>query len=55
MDAAGNVATAEWTVTLERSWFVGGSSWLILLVILVVVGVVAVWYWKLRNQDMDEH
>ena len=55
VDAAGNVATTEWTVTQERSWFVGGPSWLILLVILVVVGAVGVWYWRLRNQDMDEH
>jgi hypothetical protein len=54
VDAAGNVATAEWTVTQERSFLVGGASWLILLAILVVVGVVTAWYWRRRNLDMGE-
>jgi hypothetical protein len=51
VDAAGNVASAEGTVTLERSMLVGGTSWFILLALLVAVGVVALWYWRRRGED----
>ncbi|MCK5252954.1 MAG: hypothetical protein KAQ96_08385, partial [Thermoplasmata archaeon] len=42
-DKAGNVGTAEWTITSDRGLSVGGASWLILLVIVVVVAIVVLW------------
>jgi hypothetical protein len=51
-DAAGNVGTGERTITHEGGLSVGGTSWLLLLALLVVVAVVALWYWRNRT---DEH
>ena len=48
-DAAGNVGTAEWTISSEGGLSVGGTSWLILLVIVVVVAIVVLWYWRNRT------
>jgi hypothetical protein len=50
-DKAGNVGTAEWTITSDRGFSVGGASWLILVVIVVVVALVGVWYWRSRQPD----
>ena len=49
-DAAGNVGIAEWAITSERGMFVGGGSWLILVVILIVASLVGAWYWRSRQE-----
>jgi hypothetical protein len=53
-DNAGNVGTAEWTISSERGLSVGGASWFILLVIVVVVAVVVLWYWRKRTDGLEQ-
>jgi hypothetical protein len=54
-DAAGNVGSSESTITSEQDLSVGGASWLILVVILVVVaGLMGVWYWRAQQQPGEE-
>jgi hypothetical protein len=54
LDAAGNMGTAEWTISSDRGFSVGGASWLILLVIVVVVALVGLWYWRSRTHEAVE-
>ena len=52
-DEAGNVGTAEWTISSDRGFSVGGASWLMLVVIVVVVALVGAWYWRSKQQGED--
>jgi hypothetical protein len=53
-DDAGNVDTAEWTIRSDSGVSVSGTSWLILVVILVVAALVGVWYWRIRQTPEED-
>lgn len=53
-DAAGNVGGAEASISSDRGLSVGGASWLILLVILIVAVLVGVWYWRKRGDGPED-
>ncbi len=53
-DAAGNVGIAEASIRSDRGLSVGGASWLVLMVILVVVRLLRVWYWKNRGDGPED-
>jgi hypothetical protein len=50
MDEAGNVGTAEWTISSEPGLFVGSTSWLALAAVVVIVSAVLVAYLWTRSR-----